>query len=63
MIRLKLTNEERDKLLLGIDEAMLMLSEYQGELTEVGARSLLRETLGDALTLVLKNHKDERMLT
>jgi hypothetical protein len=63
MVRLKLTNEESDKLLHGIDEARRMLSKYQGELTEDDIRSLLRENLGDALTLILKNHKDERMLT
>jgi hypothetical protein len=32
-------------------------------MTDEDARSLLKETLGDALVLVLKNHKAERLLT
>ena len=63
MARLKLSSEEKDKLLRGIEEAQRRLSEYQGELTEEDARLLLKETLSDALYLVLKNHKDERRLS
>lgn len=62
MARLKLSSEEKDKLLRGIEEAQRRLSEYQGELTEEDARLLLKETLSDALYLVLKNHKSERQL-
>ena len=63
MARLKLTKEEKDRLLQGIDEAERRLSEYQGELTWAEVRILLKETIGDALYMVLKNHKSERKLS
>ena len=63
MAAIVLTSEEKDSLLKGIEEARRRLSEYQGDLTEEDARSLLRETLGDALYSVLRNHKSERLLT
>jgi hypothetical protein len=63
MTKLVLSKEEKDKLLQGVDEAKRRLSEWEGELTEEDARLLLKETLQDALVLVLKNHKKERLLT
>jgi len=63
MGRIKLTSEEKERLLQGIDEAQRKLDEYQGELTEAEALSLLRDSLGDAVYSVLKNHKSERLLT
>lgn len=63
MARLKLTSEEKEKLLQGINEAQRRLASWDGDMTEEDARSLLKETLGDALVLVLKNHKAERLLT
>ena len=63
MARLKLSEDEKKKLLNGIDEARRRLDEWEGELSEEDARLLLKETLSDALYLVLKNHKDERRLS
>jgi len=63
MARLKLTSEEKEKLLQGINEAQRRLASWDGDLTDEDARSLLRETLGDALFSVLRNHKAERLLT
>ena len=63
MTKLVLSKEEKEKLLQGVDEAKRRLSEWEGELTEEDARLLLKETLQDALVLVLKNHKKERLLT
>lgn len=63
MARLKLTREERDKLLKGIDEAERRLAQHEGELTEADARSLLKDTVEDAFTEILKNHKSERLLS
>ena len=63
MTKLVLSSEEKERLLQGVDEARRRLSEWEGELTEEDARSLLKETLQDALVLVLKNHKKERLLT
>lgn len=63
MTKLVLSSEEKEKLLQGVDEAKRRLSEWEGELTEEDARLLLKETLQDALVLVLKNHKKERLLT
>ena len=63
MGRIRLTSEEKEKLLQGIEEAQRKLDEHQGELTEEDAFSLLRESLGDAVYYVLKNHKSERLLT
>lgn len=62
MARLKLSEDEKKKLLNGIDEARRRLDEWEGELSEEDARLLLKETLSDALYLVLKNHKSERQL-
>ena len=63
MARLKLTREERDKLLKGIDEAERRLAQHEGELTEADACSLLKETVADAMNEILKNHKSERLLS
>lgn len=63
MARLKLSSEEKEKLLNGIKEAQRRLANWDGDITEEEARSMLRETLSDALVLVLKNHKDERRLS
>ena len=62
MARLKLSEDEKKKLLNGIDEARRRLDEWEGELSEEDARLLLKETLSDAIYLVLKNHKSERQL-
>lgn len=63
MARLKLSSEEKEKLLNGIKEAQRRLTNWDGDITEEDARLLLKETLSDALVLVLKNHKDERRLS
>lgn len=63
MARLKLTREEREKLLRGIDEAERRLSQHEGDFTEADARSLLKETVADAMTEIMKNHKSERLLS
>ena len=63
MARLKLTKDEKDKLLQGIDEAERRLTSFEGEMTEADARSLLKETVEDAITEILRNHKSERLLT
>lgn len=63
MGRLKLTVEERGNLLKGIEDAKRRLNDYDGdELTEADARTLLRDTIGDALNTILRNHKSERRL-
>ena len=62
MARLKLSEDEKKKLLNGIDEARRRLDEWEGELSEEDARLLLKETLSEALYVVLKNHKSERQL-
>jgi hypothetical protein len=62
MARLKLSSEEKEKLLNGIKEAQRRLANWDGDITEEDARLLLKETLSDALVLVLKNHKSERQL-
>lgn len=62
MARLKLSSEEKEKLLNGIKEAQRRLADWDGDITEEDARLLLKETLSDALVLVLKNHKSERQL-
>lgn len=62
MARLKLSSEEKEKLLNGINEAQRRLANWDGDITEEDARLLLKETLSDALVLVLKNHKSERQL-
>ena len=60
---LKLSDEERDALLNGIDEAQRRLDEYEGDtLTVEEARSLLRDCLSAPVYEVLRNHKAERML-
>lgn len=63
MARLKLTKEEKERLLQGIDEAERRLSKYQGEITWAEARLLLRETIGYTLHMISKNHISERMLS
>ena len=55
MARLKLSEDEKKKLLNWRSEEVLLPAE--GRL-----RLLLKETLSDALYLVLKNHKSERQL-
>ena len=61
--RLKLSREEKEKLLRGIDEAERRLAQHEGELTLADARSLLKETIADAMNEILKNHKSERLLS
>ena len=61
--RLKLSREEKEKLLRGIDEAERRLAQHEGELSEEDARSLLKETVADAMNEILKNHKSERLLS
>jgi hypothetical protein len=63
MARLKLSKEEKDKLLQGIDEAERRLASFEGEMTEADARSLLKDTVEEAITDILRNHKSERLLT
>ena len=63
MAYLKLTDEERDALLKGIDEAEERLLQHEGDsLTVEEARSLLRDCLEAPFWEVLKNHKAERLL-
>lgn len=62
MAYLELSDEERDALLNGLDEAERRLAQHEGSLTVEEARSLLRDCLGSALWTVLRNHKAERML-
>ena len=63
MGRLKLTVEERGNLLKCIEDAERRLNDVDtDELTEADARTLLRETIGDALNTILRNHKNERLL-
>lgn len=62
---LKLTDEEQEALLNGIDKAQEILAQYKMEghsLSWDEARSLLRECLGEPIYMVLRNHKAERML-
>ncbi len=64
MAKLNLTVEERKQLLDGLTEARRRLLDYEGDtLTENDARALLRDTLGDAVCMILRNHKNERKLT
>lgn len=63
MGKFKLTVEEQRNLLNGIDDARRRLLDYDGELTEDDARTLLRDTIGDALCLILRNHRNERKLS
>ena len=63
MARLKLSKEEMDKLLQDIDEAERRLASFEGEMTEADARSLLKDTVEEAITDILRNHKSERLLT
>ena len=63
MARLKLSKEEKDKLLQGIDEAERRLASFEGEMTEADALSLLKDTVEEAITDILRNHKSERLLT
>lgn len=62
MARLKLSEDEKKSLLDGIEEARRRLKEWEGELSEEDARLILKDTLSDALYLVLKNHRSERRL-
>lgn len=62
MAKLNLTVEERKQLLDGLTEARRRLLDYDGELTEDDARALLRDTLGDAVYMILRNHRNERKL-
>lgn len=63
MAYLKLTVEEKRALLDGIEEAQRRLSDYGEEIAEADARALLRDTIGDAVYMILRNHKSERQLT
>ena len=59
----KLSVEEKNALLQGVEQARRRLLDYDGELTEDDARALLRDTLGDAVYMILSNHRNERKLT
>lgn len=64
MGKLILSREEREELLKGIEEARRRLFQDYGEdMTEEDGRELLRETLGEPLWKILRNHKEERKLT
>jgi hypothetical protein len=63
MTKLKLSVEEKRNLLDGIEEARRRLLEFDEEMTEDDARALLLDTLGDAVYTILKNHRQERLLT
>lgn len=59
-----LSREEREELLKGIEEARgRVLQDYGEEMTEEEGRELLRETLGEPIWKILRNHKEERKLT
>lgn len=60
--RLILSVEEKTTLLKGIDDARRRILDYD-DMTEDDARTLLRDTIGDALNTILRNHRDERQLT
>lgn len=60
--RLILSVEEKTALLKGIDDARRRILDYD-DMTEDDARTLLRDTIGDALNTILRNHRDERQLT
>jgi hypothetical protein len=60
--RLVLSVEERTALLKGIDDARRRILNYD-DMTEDDARTLLRDTIGDALNTILRNHRNERQLT
>ena len=62
MGKLKLTVEERQNLLDGLTEARRRVLDYEGELTANDARALLRDTVGDVLYMILRNHRNERKL-
>ena len=63
MAKLNLTVEEKQKLLDGLTEARRRLLDYDDTMTEDDARALLRDTLGDAVYMILRNHRNERKLT
>jgi len=64
MGKLILSREEKEGLLKGIEEARRRLFQDYGEdMTEEDGRELLRETLGEPLWKILRNHKEERKLT
>lgn len=60
--RLILSVEEKQALLKGIDDARRRLLDFD-EMTEDDARTLLRETVGDAVNMILRNHRHERQLS
>ena len=60
--RLILSVEDKQALLTGIDDARRRLLDYD-EMTEDDARTLLRETVGDAVNTILRNHRHERQLS
>lgn len=60
---IKLTVEERNALLQGIEQARRRLLDFDEEMTEGDARTVLRETLADTLNTILRNHKQERNLS
>ena len=60
--RLILSVEEKQALLKGIDDARRRLLDYD-DMTEDDARTLLRDTIGDAVNTILRNHRNERQLT
>lgn len=60
---LKLSVEERNALLQGIEQARRRVLDFDDDMTENDARIILRETLSDTLNTILRNHKQERQLT
>lgn len=60
---LKLSVEERNALLQGIEQARRRVLDFDDDMTEDDARIILRETLSDTLNTILRNHKQERQLT
>ena len=60
--RLILSVEEKQALLKGIDDARRRILDYD-DMTEDDARTLLRDTIGDAVNTILRNHRHERQLS
>lgn len=60
--QLKLSVEEKQTLLKGIEQARRRLLDCD-DVTTNDARIILRDTLTDTLNTILRNHKQERQLT
>ena len=60
--QLKLSVEEKQTLLKGIEQARRRLLDCD-DVTENDACIILRDTLTDTLNTILRNHKQERQLT